>query len=103
MTHQARHEMPGRMQLDQERVSGLLARYPDVSGDEAHAILTFLQTGRYFDVGLLTSNARLKPNLDAFLRDHRGHFEAVPGRAEAIVGVVTLSLFIFWAIWTAVS
>jgi hypothetical protein len=74
-----------------------------VSDDEAREILAFFQRGRYFDVGLLTSNARLKPNLDAFLKDHRSHFEAEPGRAEAVVGVVVLFLFILWAIWAVLN
>jgi len=89
--------------LEQERASDLLERYPDVTGEEAGAILNFLQTGDYFDVGLLTSNARLKPKLDAFLKDHRDHFDAEPGRAEAVIGLAVLFLFVAWAVWAVLN
>ena len=103
MIYHASHERPGPMRLDQERASELLARYPDVSGKEAREILNFLQTGRYRDVGLLTSNARLEPNLDEFLKDHWIHFHVKPDQGEAIVGAVVLLLFIAWAIWAVAA
>jgi len=88
---------------DYHRISDLLVRYPNVSDDEADQILAFLKGGRYFDVGLLTSNSRLNPSLDAFLKDHRSHFQVEPGRAEAVLGVVILFLFILWGIWAALN
>jgi hypothetical protein len=103
MNNHARLEEPNPGRLDQRRVTELLARYPDVSVDEARAILNFLRTGRHFDVGLLITNSRLKPNLDAFLKDHRSHFEVEPGRAEAVVGIVVLFLFVLWAFWAVLN
>ena len=103
MEHHVLHELPAPRRLDHERASALLARYPNVTRQEAREILTFLQDGRYLDVGLLTSNARLKPNLDVFLKDHWIHFHVRPGQGEALVGVVVLLLFGAWAIWAALS
>ena len=97
------HELPSPGRLDHERASDLLARYPDVTGQEAREILSFLRDGRYLDVGLLTSNPRLKPNLDAFLKDHWVHFHVKPGQGEAIVGITVLLLFVAWAIWAALT
>lgn len=101
MDHQVLHELPGPRRLDHERASDLLARYPEVTGQEAGEILTFLRDGRYLDVGLLTSNPRLKPNLDAFLKDHWIHFHVNPGQGEAVVAAIFVLLFIAWAIWAA--
>ena len=103
MEHHVLHEMPTPRRLDHERASDLLERYPNVTRQEAREILTFLQNGRYLDVGLLTSNARLKPNLDAFLKDHWIHFHVRPGQGEALVGIIVLLLFVAWAIWAALS
>jgi hypothetical protein len=87
----------------QERIVSLLDRYPNISRDEAQEILTFLQAGSYFDVGLLTGDARLKPSLDAFVKDHRRHFDVEPDRAEAVVGIGILVLFLLWAIWAVLT
>ena len=103
MSHHVLHELSSPSRLDHERASDLLARYPDVNAQEACEILTFLQDGRYLDVGLLTSNPGLKPNLDAFLKDHWIHFHVKPGKGEAVVGIIVLLLFIAWATWAALS
>ena len=103
MDHLVLHELPSPRRLDHERASDLLARYPEVTGKEAREILTFLQDGRYLDVGLLTGNPRLKPDLDAFLKDHWIHFHVKPGQGEAAVGIIVLFLFVAWAIWAALT
>jgi hypothetical protein len=103
MNHHARSYAAGPRRLDHERASQLLARYPNVSGEEAREIMTFMQFGRYLDVSLLTNDQRLKPNLDAFLRDHRLQFELNSGQGTAIAGAIILLLFVLWAIWTAIS
>ena len=103
MNHHARSDAAVPQRLDHERASQLLARYPNVSGEEAREIMTFMQFGRYLDVSLLTNDQRLKPNLDAFLRDHRLQFELNSGQGTAIAGAIILLLFVLWAIWTAIS
>ena len=103
MDHQVLHELPSPRRIDHERATDLLARYPDVTNREAREILNFLRDGRYLDVGLLTSNSRLKPNLDAFLKDHWVHFHVKPGQGEAVVGITVLLLFVAWAIWAALA
>ena len=91
------------LRTDPDRASALLARYPEVSRDEAREILTFLQTGRYLDVGVLTSNRRLGQNLDAFLKDHWIHFHVKPGQGEALVAGIVILLFVLWVIWAVFS
>jgi hypothetical protein len=103
MNHHALHEVARPPRPDPERMSALLARYPEVSRDEAREILTFLQNGRYVDVGLLTSDRGLGQNLDAFLKDHWVHFHVRPGQGEVVVGGIVILLFVLWIIWAAFS
>ena len=103
MNHHALQELALPPHPGPERVAALLERYPEVSRDEAREILTFLQTGRYLDVGALTGSRRLHQNLDAFLKDHWIHFHVRPGQGEAVVVGVVISLFVLWVIWAAFS
>lgn len=92
----------GSRPLGQQRAADLLARYPHVSGNEAREILSFLRDGRYLDVGIVTSNRRLQPKLDEFLKDHWIHFHVKPGQSEAAVSfTVVLLILASWAIWAA--
>ncbi|HEX6071414.1 MAG TPA: hypothetical protein VFY95_00190 [Sphingomicrobium sp.] len=84
-----------------EQVAGLLARYPNVSTQDSRTILDFLRTGRHLDVGLLTANDKLKPNLDAFMRDHQAHFRVKIGEGAAVIAGIAALLAILWLIWEA--
>ena len=89
--------------LDREQVSELLSRYPHVSDRESHQILTFLREGRHLDVGLLTSNDRLRSKLDVFMNDHKKHFRVTWSEgARAIAGIVAM-LLVLWLAWEVIS
>jgi len=95
------HEEVRAIRADRERVADLLSRYPKVTGDESAEILTFLRTGRHLDVGLLTSNEKLKPRLDAFMEDHKHHFRVKWGEATLVIAGIAALIAIFWLVWEA--
>lgn len=86
-----------------ERISELVYRYPRVSADEAKEILTFLRTGKHLDVGMLTSNDRLRPQLAAFMEDHKKEFGVKWSEAAALVSAIVALLFGLWFVreWVA--
>ncbi|MFL6776251.1 MAG: hypothetical protein ACJ8FN_07620 [Sphingomicrobium sp.] len=98
MGYLSTHEEIRAARLNSEEVADLLSRYPRVSDNEAGQILAFLRRGRHLDVGLLTSNDRLRPKLDAFMHDHKSHFRLKWSEGVAVsAGIVTLLLFLFLA------
>jgi hypothetical protein len=103
MNYQTTHEEVRALRSDRERIADLLARYPRVSHHEAGEILTFLRTGRHLDIGMLTSSDRLRPQLDAFMADHRSQFGVKWGEASAVIGGIVALLLIFWLAWEAFS
>ena len=76
-----------------ERVAKLLAK------NENREILEFMKTGRHLDIGLLTSDEKLQPNLDAFMEDHKKHFRVSIREAAAVVVLIAAFLFAFWLFW----
>ena len=86
-----------------EQVSGLLARYPDVTAEDSSTILDFLRTGRHLDIGLLTADEALKPNLDSFMEDHKAHFRVRSREVFAVVGGIGGLLLVLWLLWEAFS
>jgi len=84
-----------------ERVADLVSRYPGVTDDEAKEILTFMRTGRHLDVGRLTADDSIRPNLDAFMEDHKAHFQVKWWETTALVGAIGVVLLAFWLIWEA--
>ena len=88
----------GAPRSDRERVSRLLLHYPRVSDGESREILDFLRTARHLDVGLLTANDRIRPQLDAFMADHKRHFEVKWTEWLAVAGGVALLLATLWVL-----
>jgi hypothetical protein len=103
MNYQTTHEEVRALRSYRERIADLLSRYPRVSAHETGEILTFLRTGRHLDIGMLTSNERLRPQLDAFMADHRSHFRVKWGEGSAVIGGIVALLLIFWLVWEAFS
>lgn len=101
MNYPAMHEEVRALRADRERVADLLSRYPKVTDDESAEILTFLRTGRHLDVGLLTSSEALKPNLDAFMEDHKSHFQVKWGEGTLVVASIAALIAVFWLVWEA--
>src|SRR4051794_21729988 len=86
-----------------ERVAELLHRYPDVSSDDTAPILRFLRNGRHLDVGLLTSDMKLKPKLDRFMADHSRHFRVSFTEGAAVLAAIAAFIGLCWLIWEAVK
>ena len=101
MSYHATHYMLRALRVDGKRAADLLARYPRVSDEESREILAFLRTGRHLDVGLLTTDDRLRPRLDAFMEDHKAHFQVKWSEGAALVLAIAALLGMFWLIWTA--
>jgi hypothetical protein len=82
-----------------ERVSQLVSRYPGVTEEEAAEIVRFLRTGRHLDVGLLTADESIRPNLDAFMRDHKANFRVKWWEGAAVTAGIAALLITLWVIW----
>jgi hypothetical protein len=88
-------EIP-RSQPSRERVSRLLFHYPRVSDQQSREILDFLRSARHLDLGLLTTNEQIRPQLDAFMADHKRHFRLKWTEGFAVVGGIALLLATLW-------
>lgn len=99
--------MNNSIRLSRDEAADLLVRYPHVSDSEAKLILGFLRNGRHLDVGILTADEKLKPQLDSFMVDHARHFRVgfLEGSAvvAAIAGFLLFCLIIFEAMTPAVG
>ena len=89
--------------VHRERASELLARYPRISEEEAGEVLRFLRTGRHLEIGLLSREDGLRPNLDSFMKDHEAHFRADWREGAAIFGGILVLLVTAWLIWAALA
>jgi hypothetical protein len=85
--------------LTREEAADLISRYPQVSNTEGKAILKFLRNGRHLDVGILTADEKLKPQLDSFMREHASHFRIRVGEGAAVVASILAFLVICWLLW----
>ena len=86
-----------------ERVAQLLERYPHVSKKENREILDFMKTGRHLEIGLLTSDEKLRPSLDAFMKDHQKHFRVSFTEATAVVVLIGAFILAAWLFWELVG
>jgi hypothetical protein len=91
------------LRLTRQQVADLISRYPGVSADEADSIRDFLRTGRHFDIGMLTADESLKPQLDAFMKDHGKHFRVGAYETVALVAAIVGLLALFWLVWEALG
>jgi hypothetical protein len=84
-----------------ERIEALLQRYPGLTDPELHEVLLFLRKGKVLEIGILSSNELIKPQLDRFRADHARDLSI--GRRElVIVGIVMLILLAAVALlWNA--
>src|SRR5690349_22924954 len=96
-------ENDNRPQLTREQAADLIIRYPHVSERETRQILGFLRKGRHLDVGIITADEALKPQLDSFMADHSKHFRIGLGEGSAVVAAIAAFLAVCWLIWEAVK
>ena len=97
------HTIDAASTLTRDQVAHLLLRYPHVSPREAKLILGFLRKGRQLDVGILSADEQLKPQLDSFMMDHARHFRVSFREASAVTAAIAGFLGICWLIWEAVK
>ena len=89
-----------------DRVARLLSQYPQVSDKDRREILQFMKEARHLEVGLLTSNDNVRPQLDAFMEDHKSHFRLGVSdvlRALTLISVVFLLCWVVWELFMPVS
>ena len=96
------HAVGDAPRLTREQVGDLLYRYPHVSPQEAKLILGFLRKGRQLDVGILTADEQLRPQLDTFMADHATHFRVSFREASAVTAAIVAFLGVCWLVWEAV-
>jgi hypothetical protein len=94
---------PNHPTLTREEAADLLSRYPHVSDAEAKAILTFLRKGRHLDVGILTADETLKPQIESFMARHEKHFRVGFAEATAVIAGIIGFLALCWLIWESVK
>lgn len=87
-----------------KRCEQLLLRYPDIDADETDEIVQFLKKGSHLEIGLLGARDGVRPQLEAFKRDHRKRFALGP-REYALFLLMTLTPLaaICWYVWGRVN
>jgi hypothetical protein len=99
MNARTNHEQIRALGTTAARAAALLTRYPRVSKDESREIMTFLKTARHLDVGRLSSDASIRPRLDAFMEDHKKHLGVTVGEAIWTIGLIAAFLVVCWLLW----
>ena len=82
-----------------EQVDRLLRRYPDIDSTEKAVILTFLKRAPALEIGLLTSDKAIRPQLQRFRQDHACELSlGIRGLAiaSAIVIAIVLACILLW-------
>jgi len=101
LTQSAGNPQPYR--TDRQQVADVLMRYPSVSSREVEQVVRFLKTGRHLDIGLLTSDERLRRNLDHFMEDHKDHFQVKWHEVVTVTIMLMLMLAALWFLGLAIS
>jgi len=82
-----------------ERIEALLQRYPGLTDGEIEDVLLFLRKGPALEIGLLTGNEALRPQLDRFRADHRGELSIGAREIAAIAAIVALLIVAVALLW----
>jgi hypothetical protein len=82
-----------------DHVASLLKRYPHVSDKDRKEILQFMKEARHLEVGLLTANDNVRPQLDAFMEDHKRHFQLDAFDVLRGVTLVAAIVMVCWLVW----
>ncbi|MCH8616605.1 hypothetical protein LZ016_10905 [Sphingomonas sp. SM33] len=94
---------PHPYRTDRQQVADVLMRYPSVSSREVEQVIRFLQTGRHLDIGLLTSDERIRRNLDHFMEDHKERFRVKWHEVATVTIMLILMLASLWLLGAALS
>lgn len=83
------------------RIEALLRRYPGLTDDEMGELLLFFRKGPALEVGLLTGNEELRPQLDRF-RAENARALSIGARELAIIAVlIVIVLAVVALLWDA--
>lgn len=72
-----------------DRITALLRRYPGLTDDETSELLQFVRKGPALELGLLSGNEELKPQLDRFRADHARAL-SIGMREIAVIAVLVI-------------
>lgn len=85
-----------------ERIAALLGRYPNLTDAERQEVLSFMTHGRHLEIGLLTSDEKVRPQLEAFMADHKRHFRIGVADVAWLFGVLAAVVMFLWLLWELV-
>lgn len=91
------------IRLTRQHAADLLARYPDLSPQETGEVIAFLREGTHLEVGLLSSNQAIRPNLDAFMAEHKRALGLSVKETAGAVGGILGFLALCWLAWEFVG
>jgi hypothetical protein len=66
-------------------------------------MVTFMRSGRHVDIILLSHDDRLRPKLDAFMRDHKRQLRANWGEGFAVIAGLLALMLALWVILEALN
>ena len=89
------------IRVDRERIAGLLEAYPRIDAGEAAEIVAYLKSARHLDIGLLSSDGRIRSKLDRFTEDHKAHFRLSVGEVVLVLAGMIGVLCLAWLVWEA--
>lgn len=89
------------IRVDRERIAGLLEAYPGIDAGEAAEIVAYLKSARHLDIGLLSSDGRVRSKLDRFMEDHKAHFHLSVAEVVLVLAGMVGTLCVAWLIWEA--
>jgi hypothetical protein len=79
-----------------EQIQELLSRYPNITDAERAEIIHLLKKGPPIETALLSTIERVRPQLDHFREDNRGHF-AIGAKEYVFVAVSLVALVALFA------
>lgn len=81
-------------------IAGLLRRYPALDTAATAELVEYVAHGPVLDIGLLTSDAALKPVIERIREDHPDQFRLSWHRALMVTLVIVLpALLACWLMW----
>jgi hypothetical protein len=101
--HTPHIEHAREMRFSRDRIATLLGRYPNVSDEEREEILAFMKEGRHLEIGLLTSNGKVRPQLDAFMEEHKRHFRIGAADLTKLFVVFAILATVSWLVWGLIA
>ena len=97
--YSARAAIADAERVSRQHIADMLARYPELTAAEVAEIVDFLRNGRQLEIGLLTCNQSIRPQLDAFMAEHRSKLSLGLFETAGLVGGLMALLAGCWLLW----